>query len=345
MTAPLPHAAGGPLPRGDDGAAPHGDDAVLPFQLDRPDMRGRTARLDAALERMLRDHAYPRPVAGLLAEAALLTALIGQTMKLRWRLSLQVRGEGAVRLIATDWFAPKEPGGPAEIRAYAGFDAGRLAEGPAFAQLGRGYFAMIVDQGAGTAPYQGLTPLTGGSLAASAEAYFAQSEQIATRFALAAAEEVGPGGVGRWRAGGLMLQHLPQAAEGHGGGGSGEDGLLTAGDVAAMGGRVEDWTRVNLLLDTVETHELLGPLVAPEDLLFRLFHEERPRVWPAAPVRFGCTCSAEKVTAALAQYSAKDIRTMTDARGRVTADCQFCGARYDFAPEALGFEAQGSDPG
>ena len=318
-----------------------GDDAVLPFQLDRADLRGRAARLDATLERMLRDHDYPRPVAGLLAEAALLTALIGQTVKLRWRLSLQVRGDGPIRLIATDWFAPAAEGEPAEIRAYAGVDRERLdpAADP-FAQLGTGYFAMVVDQGPGTAPYQGLTPLAGGSLAACAETYFAQSEQIATRFALAAAEEVGAGGRGRWRAGGIMLQHLPPAGIGHSGGGSGEGGLLTAGDVAEMGDRAEDWNRVNLLLDTVETHELIGPVVSPEELLLRLFHEEAPRVWPAAPVRFGCTCSADKVVRALAQYSARDIGHMTDAEGRVTADCQFCGAHYEFAPETLGFEAK-----
>lgn len=335
----------------DDAAAPFaapqpapGDDEVLPFALDRPEMRGRAARLDASLDRMLALHQYPRPIAGLLAEAALLTALIGQTVKLRWRLSIQVRGDGPVRLIATDWFAPEHEGAPATMRAYAGFDAERLdLNAPIFPQLGKGYFAMIVNNGEGQ-PYQGLTPLAGGSLAASAEAYFAQSEQIATRFSLASAEAIGVEGAA-WRAGGLMLQHMPPASPLMAGapdgrtGGSGEGGLLAPRDVAAMGGATEDWNRVNMLLDTVETHELLGPLVAPDRLLLRLFHEETPRVWPPQKVAFGCTCSAEKVRTALHQYSAKDLGHMTTEDGKVTADCQFCGSHFEFDPDKLGFEA------
>ena len=98
-----------------------------------------------------------------------------------------------------------------------------------------------------------------------------------------------------------------------------------------------------MLLDTVETHELLGPHVSPEALLLRLFHEETPRVWDAQPVRFGCTCSADKVREALHQYSSKDIAHMTTEDGEVTADCQFCGAHYAFDPATLGFEADAGE--
>jgi redox-regulated HSP33 family molecular chaperone len=102
------------------------DDTVLPFQLDRSDIRGRVVRLDGVLDRILAQHDYPKPIEALVAEAALLTALIGQTIKLRWKLSLQIRGEGPARLIATDYYAPTEDGQPARIRAYAGFDPDRL---------------------------------------------------------------------------------------------------------------------------------------------------------------------------------------------------------------------------
>ncbi|MEP4700750.1 MAG: Hsp33 family molecular chaperone HslO, partial [Parasphingorhabdus sp.] len=78
------------------------DDTVLPFQLDVSDMRGRVARLDGVLDGILKQHDYPPVVEALVAEMALLTALIGQTIKLRWKLSLQVQSKGAVRMIATD---------------------------------------------------------------------------------------------------------------------------------------------------------------------------------------------------------------------------------------------------
>lgn len=317
------------------------DDTVLPFQLDRSDIRGRVARLDGVLEKVLAQHAYPPKIEALVAEAALITALIGQTMKLRWRLSLQIRGTGAVKMIATDYYGPTEDGQAARIRAYANFDAAQLDDHDApFDLIGDGYFVILIDQGEGTVPYQGITPLTGGSLAACAETYFAQSEQLPTRFAISYGQSQVPGTALQWRAGGVMLQHMPKSSLGVAAeGGSGDQGLLTHADILD-GTESENWTRANVLLDTVEELELIGPSVQPTDLLVRLFHEEGPRVFDAQPVRFGCSCSADKVRQSLSIYSAKDLMHMTTPEGVLTADCQFCGAHYEFDPATLGFEAE-----
>ena len=317
------------------------DDSVLPFQLDRSDIRGRVARLDGVLGEVLRQHSYPAQIEALVAEATLLTALIGQTIKLRWKLSLQIRGNGAARLIATDYYGPTEDGEPARIRAYASYDADRLdAAEPPFAQIGAGYMAVMLDQGNDMVPYQGFTPIAGASLADCAQTYFAQSEQLPTRFAVTYGKSQTPGQPPRWRAGGVMLQHMPPAggtvaAEA----GSGEGGLLSHTDILA-GDQAENWNRANLLLNTVEEIELIGPSVTPTDLLVRLFHEETPRVFDATPVRFGCSCSADKVRQTMSIYSQGDIQTMTTAEGTLTADCQFCGAHYVFDPKTLGFEGK-----
>ncbi|MFG6559073.1 Hsp33 family molecular chaperone HslO [Sulfitobacter sp. 1A15299] len=314
------------------------DDTVLPFQLDDVDMRGRVARLDGVLEGILKQHDYPPQVEALVAEMALLTALIGQTIKLRWKLSLQVQSKGAVRMIATDYYGPDKEGEPARIRAYASYDADRLTDDAPFDQVGEGYFAIMIDQGQGMTPYQGITPLAGGSLAACAEAYFAQSEQLPTRFSLSFGKSSGPDEPEHWRAGGIMLQHMPKAsplaASGEGGG-----DILKADDLVE-GDEAEDWNRVNILLGTVEDLELIGPSVPPTDLLLRLFHEEQPRVYDPQPVRFGCTCSEDRVRQSLSIYSARDIEKMTTDEGRVTADCQFCGAHYDLDPATVGFDAK-----
>jgi len=317
------------------------DDSVLPFQLDRADIRGRVARLDGVLDQVLRQHAYPPQIEALVAEAALLTALIGQTIKLRWRLSLQVQGSGAVRLIATDYYGPTADGQAARIRAYAHFDSEVFDPAtPAFDQIGGGAFAVRIDQGAGMTPYQGITPITGGSLAACAETYFAQSEQLPTRFALSFGRVQVPGAGAQWRGGGVMVQHMPKASPFvAAGAGSGEGGLLTHDDLVG-GDEAENWTRVNLLLDTVEELELVGPLVPPTDLLVRLFHAEGPRVFAPQPVRFGCSCSADKVRHSLGIYPAREIMQMTTPEGIVTADCQFCGAHYEFDPSTLGSAAE-----
>lgn len=314
------------------------DDTILPFQLDRSDIRGRVARLDGVLDHILSLHAYPAIVSSLVAEIALLTALIGPTIKQQWKLSLQVRGNGAIRTIAADYFAPQEEGAPARIRAWASFDADRLDDRPAFDQIGDGYFAVLIDQGAGTQPYQGITPLAGGSLSACAQAYFAQSEQLPTRFSLAHGLSQMSGETPHWRAGGIMLQTLPAQPKELDGEGGNPDGLIEAADIL-QGAESENWNRANILLDTVETIELVGPTVGPTDLLLRLFHEEEPRVFDSQSVEFGCSCTSDRVRDTLAIYSAKDIKTMTTDEGIVTADCQFCGAHYEFDPESLGFEA------
>jgi molecular chaperone Hsp33 len=315
------------------------DDTVLPFQLDNSDIRGRVGRLDGVLSGILKQHEYPAAVEALVAEMALLTALIGQTIKLRWKLSLQVQSNGPVRMIATDYYSPTKEGEPAKIRAYASYSSERLTSGTPFDQVGDGYFAILIDQGPDMAPYQGITPLEGNSISACAETYFAQSEQIPTRFSLSFGKSTEPGVGEHWRAGGVMLQHMPKASPfAKGDGGSGEGGLLAASDlVDGEGG--ENWNRANILLDTVDDLELVGPLVSPTDLLVRIFHEEGPRVYDSQSLRFGCTCSEDRVRQSLSIYSARDIATMTTDDGRVTADCQFCGAHYDLDPATLGFES------
>ncbi|MTJ04698.1 MAG: Hsp33 family molecular chaperone HslO [Sediminimonas qiaohouensis] len=320
------------------------DDTVLPFQLDTSDIRGRVARLDNVLDGVLKQHDYPPQVEALVAEMCLLTAMIGQTIKLRWKLSLQVQSKGAVRMIATDYFAPSQEGEPAQIRAYASFDAEKLTDAAPFDQVGEGYFAIMLDQGRDMSPYQGITPLAGSSLSACAEAYFAQSEQLPTRFSLSFGKSSEPGVSEYWRAGGIMVQHMPKASpEAKRDEATGEEGLLHARDLLE-GTEKEDWNRANVLLDTLDDLELIGPHVSPTDLLIRLFHEDSPRVFDTQPVRFGCTCSEERVRNSLSIYSARDIGTMTTDDGLVTADCQFCGAHYELDPATLGFEA-GKDAG
>ena len=137
-----------------------------------------------------------------------------------------------------------------------------------------------------------------------------------------------------------MLQHMPKASP-FAASSEGTGEILTATDLVD-GEEGENWGRVNILLDTVEDLELIGPSIAPTDLLVRLFHEENPRVYDAQQVQFGCTCSEERVRQSLSIYSAKDIEKMTTPEGQVTADCQFCGAHYVLDPATVGFDAEDS---
>ena len=312
------------------------DDTVLPFQLDNADIRGRFARLSESVDQILGQHDYPAVIESLVTEAALLTVLLGQAIKLRWKLSLQIRGDGAVKMIATDYYGPTQDGDLAKIRAYASYDPDLIdADLDAYAQIGKGVFGILIDQGPDMTPYQGITPITGDSLASCAETYFAQSEQIPTRFALAFGKSTTPGHAESWRAGGIMVQHMPKqspfAAQSEP---IDPSGLLQAKDIV-VGDDEENWTRVNVFLDTAEETELVGPHLKPTDVLVRLFNEENPRAFPAQPIQFGCTCSQKRVMDSLASYTKDDLDDLVLDDGTITADCQFCGAHYSFTPDAF----------
>ena len=194
---------------------PTSEDKILPFQLDLSDIRGRLTRLDKTLNDILSQHSYPPLVEALVAEATVITALLGQTINLKWKLSLQIRGNGPIKLIATDYFAPSKNGELGTIRAFASFNEPNLdiGEKNPFEQLGKGYFAVLIDQGPNTEPYQGITPLTGGSLHKCAETYFAQSEQLATRFALTIGKSQTKTKKISWQAAGLIIKKMPKKTE------------------------------------------------------------------------------------------------------------------------------------
>lgn len=314
------------------------DDQVLPFQLDKADIRGRIARLDGVLNQILQQHDYPDEVSAQVAEAAILTALIGQTIDIRWKLSVQIRGDGPLRIVATDYFGPQATGEPAKLRAWASYDPETLphAAGNGFTKIGKGMFAILIDQGDGMKPYQGITALSGESLSDCAEAYFAQSEQLPTRFHTLAGQSITANGKMAWRAGGIMLQHMPKASPSIIKDRTDPENI----PVSLSEDDQENWNRAVILLDTVEETELIGPFVSKTQLLHRLFHEESPRVFEPQKVEFGCTCSPDKVRQTMSIYSAKDIQKMTTPEGTVTADCQFCGEHYVLDPKELGFEAK-----
>ncbi|MCY4303976.1 MAG: Hsp33 family molecular chaperone HslO [Aestuariivita sp.] len=314
------------------------DDTVLPFQLEASDVRGRIVRVNSVLDDVLKQHDYPPLVQELITEIVVLTALIGQTIKLRWKLSLQVQAKGSIKMIAADYFAPQECGEPARIRSYASFDRKAYETNtPKFGFDNTGYFAVLIDQGEGTTPYQGITPLSGGSLRACAETYFYQSEQLKTKFLLSFGEVQDLKPALKWRAGGIMLQYLPQ--ENPKQNECNESGVCEAKINLLEQKRVDDWNRANLLLGTVTDIELVNPSIALNELLYQLFAEEQLCIFDPQAIRFGCTCSEERVRNSLSIYSQNEIAKMITADNRVTADCQFCGAHYELDPLSLGFEA------
>jgi molecular chaperone Hsp33 len=313
------------------------DDTVMPFEVAKLDLRGRVVRLGPAVDQILARHAYPEPVAKLLGEAIVLTAMLGSALKIDGRFILQTQGDGPVRMLVVDFIAPDK------VRACARFDKARVASAIAAgktdggALLGKGHLAMTIDQGADMNRYQGLVALDGGSLEDVAHEYFLRSEQIPTRVRLAVAEELraGEGGPShRWRAGGIMLQFLPKASE------RARGADLHPGDapegVQPHAVKEDDaWVEGQALISTVEDVELIDPSLSSERLVYRLFHEPGVRVFRAAPLRAECSCSRENVEAMLKSFSQDDRDHMVED-GKISVTCEFCSATYQFAPADVG---------
>lgn len=307
-----------------------GDDHVVPFQVEGLDVRGRAVQLGPMLDAILERHNYPAPVARLLAEAVVLTVLIGTSLKFEGKFTVQTKSDGPVDLLVADFSTPEN------VRAYARFNEEALSKAIAAGKtepeqlLGKGVLAFTIDQGRFTQPYQGIVALDGASLEEIAGGYFRQSEQIPTRVRLGAAELFDRDEAGkprhRWRAGGLVAQFLPDAPERmrqidlHGG--DGDVGLKD---------HVEDdaWEEARTLVETIDADELTDPQVGTERLLFRLFHERGVRVYSPQAVFDRCSCSREKLKGVLQGFSAEEIEASQED-GEISVTCEFCSTTYRF---------------
>ena len=93
----------------------------------------------------------------------------------------------------------------------------------------------------------------------------------------------------------------------------------------------ENWNRARHLAATVEDHELLDPMLSPERLLYRLFHEEGVRVTPATALAAECRCSRERIHGYLRQFGAAELEDMREPDGGFTVTCEFCSRKYRFS--------------
>ena len=288
-------------------------DVALGVSINARHARGRAARLGPALDVILGGHDYPPVLEQLLAEALVLTALLGSLLKdPQGQLTIQAQTErGAVDLLVCDYKA-------GELRGYIRHDRERLAEvGPhptLFALFGKGYLAITFDQPATDERYQGIVPLEGEGLGQAAQSYFSQSEQIPSIVRLATRkDEAG------WVAGGIMFQHLPEGEEGR-------ERLHTRLDHP-------EWPHVATLAGSVKPEELTDRTLPLDDLMWRLFHEEEEvRTLEPVALSKGCRCSPDYIASVLARFPVAEQAEMVGEDGMIRVDCEFCSTSFPIAP-------------
>lgn len=280
-------------------------DRLLSFTIPERDVRGRAVRLDGVLDTILSAHDYPPAITHLLAEALVLTALMGGLLKDDGsQLTIQAQTQdGAVELLVCDYRS-------GELRGYAKHDEERLAllgTNPSLKSLfGQGYLAVTFDLASSGERYQGIVPLEGTSLSEACQNYFARSEQVPTLIR-AAIRVDGAGCV----AGGVLLQHLPEGEEGR----------------ERLHARMDhpEWEHIAVLAGSTRHEELVDPALSLEALVWRLFHEESEiRVAVGADLSRGCRCSMVHFENVLSRFPSEDRATMRDDNGIIMVDCAFC---------------------
>ena len=279
------------------------DNCSRRFLFEEADVRGESVQLGATLVEMLDQQPYSQSVRRLLGEFASAVVLISNNLKYAGRIILQAKSDRGLSLAMVECSSDRH------IRGIARGDIDRETDRPMDHLLG-GQLAITIERESDQR-YQGIISLEGHSLARALESYFAQSEQLGARFWLASDGD---------QSAGLMLQQLPIQVE-------------------STTERDAQWSTLCLLADTMTSQELLNS--PPEELLFKLFHEEKVTVYPPAPILFKCRCSRERSASTIAMLPEREQAEILAEQGKIVVTCELCGATYQFNQVVLNTDNTG----
>ena len=262
------------------------------FIFDNQPIRGIHVQLTDVWQHIAQQKPYPKAIRRALGELLAAGAILSSNLKLDGTLIVQVQGQGSLKMLVVE--ATSED----TVRATARWDeTAAIADDADLTQLlGDNSVFVLTVQPKNGEPWQGVVPLEGGSIADMLMHYMTRSEQLQTHIALAADDN---------HIGGLLLQRLPEQEL----------------DDAA-------WEHVTTLAGTLTATELLH--LDAQNLLYRLFHETPPRVFPAEDLEFACTCSRGKVSDMLLMLGGEEVGNVVAEEGSITVDCDFCNQHYTF---------------
>lgn len=272
-------------------------DLSIPFLLPRFSLRGRLVRLQKVNEAILTQHAYPDPVAKVLAELLSAAGVLSHLLKYEGVFTLQTKTSGPLNLVVIDVTHD------GHMRGYGQFRPPEVRPGATFQELvGRGYLAFTVDQGLKVDRYQGIVELNQETLSHALEHYFQQSEQLETKIFIASEKTED----GSWKSAALLLQQMPSQ-------------------------KVEEevWDYIDSVLLTLSSKEFLDFSTDYERLLYRLFHEGELTVFDPTPLQAKCRCSRERIQTFLTTIAPDEIESLLE-QGHLKMTCEFCNHLYEF---------------
>ena len=287
-------------------------DSCLAFQIEGQDIKGRIIRLDNCLNDVLDKHDYPEGVKSELGQAMAIAALLGSMMKYDGILTLQLKSDGIIKSLVSDYST--DGNGTGVVRGYVGLAAKEKSEDKT-PLLGDGQLMITMDQGQYMDRYQGIVKLTNNSLKDSAEEYFHTSEQLPTHLVVRC--DKGPDG--RLRAAAIMIQHLARGS---------------TAEAPEESQTQDHWSTATILLSSVKDAELLDSKLSLQDLLLRLYHESGVRVFTTTEMTTGCRCSEKKLRAVLSSFSMDELKDCAED-GIITMTCEFCSTDHKFELKKL----------
>lgn len=267
-------------------------DTIQRFIFDQKDIRGQIVHMDESFQKAIQGHDYPPVIKKLIAEAMVSVALLSATLKFKGRLSIQLQGGAIISLLLVQITQNHE------IRATIKWD-GKTEEKPLIELVKNAKFVITIEPEDGQ-NYQGIVPLEGDSFNQFIEKYFEQSEQLPTRIWLASDNQ---------HAVGFLLQKLPKSDSNT--------------DVDP-----QEWEHFTVLTDTLQESELLN--LSNNDLLYRLYHAEKVKVFDPKPIRYVCGCSKEKCESAIISLGPVEINNIKTEDEQIEIKCDFCNNNYLF---------------
>tara|TARA_Y100001956_G_scaffold68635_1_gene71328 strand:- start:7731 stop:8606 length:876 start_codon:yes stop_codon:yes gene_type:complete len=256
-------------------------------------VRGELVQLDEAYQRIISSKEYPAALQKLLGELLVSTTLLTATLKFEGSITMQLQGDGPVSLAVINGDHDQK------IRGVARWEGDIADDASIHDMMGKGYLVITIEPKKGER-YQGIVALEGDNLAEILEGYFANSEQLKTRIWIRTGEQEG-----KAHAAGMLIQVMP-------------DGT----------GSPEDFEHLEQLTDTVKDEELFT--LEANELLYRLYNQEKVRLFDPQPVKFHCGCSRERSGAAIVTIERAEVNDILVELGSISLHCDYCGTTYSF---------------
>ncbi|MDG2954177.1 Hsp33 family molecular chaperone HslO [Bisgaard Taxon 10/6] len=262
-------------------------------------VRGEWVRMNKSFGETLNTHHYPLPVQNLLGEMMVATSLLTATLKFNGHITVQVQGDGPLKLALVNGTDTQQ------IRALARLQGEITDDMTLHQMIGKGVLVITIAPEEGER-YQGVVALDKPTITECLEEYFERSEQLKTQLIIRTGEFNGEP-----VAAGMLLQIMPDGS-----------------------GSPDDFSHLATLTFTVKNEEIFG--LTAEEMLYRLYHEERVELYEPQSVTFHCGCSAERSGAALLLISDEEINEiLAEHNGSIDMQCECCGTHYFFNREAI----------